>query len=192
MLRIHLKQTRSQALSVLPTKSASHLSSCLQAHCPVKAGSSAGWCCCHSVTHRARRCVAPWTAARQASPSFTISRSLLKLMSTESVMPSNHLILCRPLLLLPSIFPSIRVFSFKSVSWLPCYHHIELAKMQIPSYLVVWGKGLRKTSYRSDSQPGVQIGSEKECGKGIAEKAQPEQNYGVGTKCGVSMKNLKF
>ena len=53
----------------------------------------------------------PWTAARQASLSITISQSLLKLMSTESVMPSNHLVLCRPLLLPPSIFPSIRVFS---------------------------------------------------------------------------------
>ena len=52
----------------------------------------------------------PWTAARQASLSFTISQSLLKLMSIESGMPSNHLILCRPLLLLPSAFPSIRVF----------------------------------------------------------------------------------
>ena len=58
--------------------------------------------------------VTPWTAARQASLSFTISRSLLKLMSIESVMPSNHLILCRSLLLLPSIFPSIRVFSSES------------------------------------------------------------------------------
>ena len=53
----------------------------------------------------------PWAAARQASPSFTFSPSLLKLMSIKSVMPSNHLILCRPLLLLPSIFPSIKVFS---------------------------------------------------------------------------------
>ena len=56
-----------------------------------------------------------WTAAHQASLSFTISWSLLKLMSIESVTPSNHLILCRPLLLLPSIFPSIRVFSNESV-----------------------------------------------------------------------------
>ena len=55
--------------------------------------------------------VTPWTAARQASLSFTISWSLLKLMSIESMMPSNHLILCHPLLLLPSIFPSIRIFS---------------------------------------------------------------------------------
>ena len=53
----------------------------------------------------------PRTAARQATLSFTISWSWLKLMSTESVMPSNHLILCNPLLLLPSVFPSIRVFS---------------------------------------------------------------------------------
>ena len=59
--------------------------------------------------------VTPWTAARQASLSITNSWSSLKLMSIESVMPSNHLILCRPLLLLPSIFPSIRVFSNESV-----------------------------------------------------------------------------
>ena len=57
----------------------------------------------------------PWTAARQASLSITNSQSLLKLMSIESVMPSNHLILCRPLLFLPSIFSSIRVFSNESV-----------------------------------------------------------------------------
>ena len=56
----------------------------------------------------------PWAAARQASLSFTISWSLLKLMFIESVMPSNHLILCHPLLLLLSIFPSIRVFSNES------------------------------------------------------------------------------
>ena len=57
----------------------------------------------------------PWTAALQASLSITSSRSLLKFMSIESVMPSKHLILCHPLLLLPSIFPSIRVFSKESV-----------------------------------------------------------------------------
>ena len=57
----------------------------------------------------------PWNTARQASLSITNSWSLLKLMSIESVMPSNHLILCRPLFLLPSIFPSIRVFSNESV-----------------------------------------------------------------------------
>ena len=58
---------------------------------------------------------APWTATRQASLSITNSWSLLKLMSIESVMPSSHLILCHPLLLLPSVFPSIRVFSNESV-----------------------------------------------------------------------------
>ena len=56
-----------------------------------------------------------WTAAHQASLSITNSRSMLKLMSIESVMPFNHLILCHPFLLLPSIFPSIRVFSNESV-----------------------------------------------------------------------------
>ena len=56
----------------------------------------------------------PWTAARQAFLSITNSQSLLKLMSTALVMPSNHLIFCHPLLLLPSIFPSIRVFSNES------------------------------------------------------------------------------
>ena len=55
--------------------------------------------------------VTPWTIARQASLSFTSSWSLLKLRSTELMMPSNHLVLCCPLLLLPSVFPSIRVFS---------------------------------------------------------------------------------
>ena len=66
----------------------------------------------------------PWTAARQASLSTTNSQSLLKLMSIESVMPSNHLILCHPLLLSLSIFPSIRVFSNESVlciRWPKCW-----------------------------------------------------------------------
>ena len=68
--------------------------------------------------------VTPWTAACQASLSITNSRSLLKLMSIESVMPSNNLILCYPLLLLPSIFPSIRDFSNESIlhiSWPKCW-----------------------------------------------------------------------
>ena len=70
----------------------------------------------------------PWTTAHQASLSITNSRSLLKLMSIESVMPFNHLILCRPLLLLPSIFPSIRVFSNESalrIRW-PKYWNLSL------------------------------------------------------------------
>ena len=73
--------------------------------------------CCNSV--QSLSCVwlfgTPWTAARQASLSITNSRSLLRFMSIESVMPSNHLILCYPLLLPLSIFPSIRVFSKESV-----------------------------------------------------------------------------
>ena len=81
-------------------------------------GISFYWCLGLSVIVQLPSCVwlfaTPWTAARQASLSLTISWSLLKLMSIESVMPSNHLILCRPLLLLPSVFPSIRVFSNES------------------------------------------------------------------------------
>ena len=71
----------------------------------------------------------PWTAARQASLSITNSLSLLKLMSIESVMPSSHLILCRPLLLLPLIPPSIRVFSNEStlrMRW-PKYWHFSFS-----------------------------------------------------------------
>ena len=70
----------------------------------------------------------PWTTADQASLSITNSWSLLKLMSIESVIPSNHLILCHPLLFLPSIFPSIRVFSNElvlHVSW-PKYWHFSI------------------------------------------------------------------
>ena len=62
----------------------------------------------------------PWTVARQASLSITNSWSLLKLWSIESMMPSNHLILCRPLLFMPSIFPSIKVFSNESVLCIRC------------------------------------------------------------------------
>ena len=71
----------------------------------------------------------PWTAARQTSLSISNSRSLLKLMSIESVMPSSHLILCHPLLLPPSAFPSIRVFSNESafrIMW-PKYCSVSLS-----------------------------------------------------------------
>ena len=74
-----------------------------------------------SVTQLCPTLVTPWTAAHQASLSFTISWSLFKLMSIELVMPSNYPILCLPLLLLPSIFPSIRIFSNESalrIRWL--------------------------------------------------------------------------
>ena len=75
----------------------------------------------HTVTYsvqslsRVQLFATPWTAARQGSLSITNSRGLLKLMFIESVMPSNHLILCHPLLLPPSIFPNTRVFSTESV-----------------------------------------------------------------------------
>ena len=74
-----------------------------------------GMCCCCSVAQLCPKFCILWTAARQCSLSFTVSYSLLKLMVIESVMPSNHLSLCRSLLLLPSIFPSIRVFSISQV-----------------------------------------------------------------------------
>ena len=72
-----------------------------------------------SLSH-VRLFATPWTAAHQASLSITNSWSWLKLMSIESVVPFNHLILCRPLLLLPSVFPSIRVFSNESVLHIRC------------------------------------------------------------------------
>ena len=71
--------------------------------------------CCYSVAKLFITLCDPWTTACQAFLSFIMSQSLLRFMSTESVMPSNHLILCRPLLLPSSIFPSIRVFSNESV-----------------------------------------------------------------------------
>ena len=72
------------------------------------------YCCCCSVTQSCPILRDPMDCRRPSFLSFTISRSLLKLMSIESVMPSNYLILCHHLLLLPSIFPSIRVFSNES------------------------------------------------------------------------------
>ena len=74
--------------------------------------------------------VTPWTVARQASLSITNSRSLPKLMSIESVMPSSHLIFCRPLLLLPSIFPNIRVFSNESALHLRWPKYWRFRKLQ--------------------------------------------------------------
>ena len=78
--------------------------------------------------------VIPWTAALQASPSFTISQSLLKLMPIEPVMPSNHLILCRPLLLLPSIFPSISLFQ-----WVGSPHQVaKVLELQLQHQFFQW------------------------------------------------------
>ena len=75
----------------------------------------------------------PWTTACQASLSFTVSWSLLTLMSIESVMPSNHLILCRLLLLLPSVFPSIRVFSNESALRIRCLKYWSISFSVSPS-----------------------------------------------------------
>ena len=87
----------------------------------------------------------PRTTAHRASLSFTISQSLLKLMCIESVMPSSHLVLCRPLLLLPSVFPSFRVFSNEialCIRW-PPYWHVSFTTS--PSYEysgLIWLTGL--------------------------------------------------
>ena len=75
----------------------------------------------------------PWTAGHQVSLSITNSWSLLKLMSIQSVMPSNHLILCHPLLLLPSIFPSIRVFSNELASRIRCLKYCSFSFSISPS-----------------------------------------------------------
>ena len=85
---------------------------------PLESPKSPSWSPAVQFSSVAQSCqlfATAWTAACQASLSITNSRSLLKLMSIELVMPSHHLILCHPLLLLPSIFPSIRVFSYESV-----------------------------------------------------------------------------
>ena len=75
------------------------------------------WCVVVQLLSCLQLFVTPWTAAHQASLSFTISQSLLSLMSVELMMLSNHLILCHLLLFLPSVFPSIRVFSSESALW---------------------------------------------------------------------------
>ena len=87
----------------------------------------------------------PWTATCQASPSFTVSLSLLRLLSIESVMPSNHFILCRPLLFLPSIVPNIRVFSNESalcIRW-PKYWSVSLSISPFSEYS--WNIKLHKS-----------------------------------------------
>ena len=84
-------------------------------HPPCSSGLTSGWFISVQSLSLVQLFAAPWTAAHQASLSITNSWSLLKFMSIESVIPSNHLILCCPLLLPPSIFPSIRVFSNESV-----------------------------------------------------------------------------
>ena len=117
----------------------------------------------------------PWAAAWQTSLSFAISKSLLKLMSTVSVMPSNRLIFCHPLLLLPSIFPSIRVFSNESalrIRW-PEYWSFSFSirpsneysglisfRTELTSLISLLSKGLRKvfsnTTFQNDQFFGTQ------------------------------------
>ena len=103
----------------------------------------------------------PWTAARQASLSIINSRSLLKLMPIELVMPSNHLTLCCPLLHLPSIFPSIRVFSNESalcIRW-PKYFSFNMSPSNEYSGLI----SLRMDSIQSaKTSPGADCGSDNE------------------------------
>ena len=100
---------------------------------------------------RIRLLVIPWTAARQASLSFTISWSLLKFMSTEPVMLSNYLMLCHPLLLLPSIFPNIRVFSNEwpkcwsfSFSVSPSNEYSGLVSFRVDWFFSLLSKGLSR------------------------------------------------
>ena len=97
--------------------------------------------------------VSPWTALRQAALSSTVSRSFLRLMSIESVMPSSHLILCRPLLLLSSVFPSIRVFSNESALWVAKilerhfqHHPVGVYLGNFLSQLVWWGIKMKLVS----------------------------------------------
>ena len=94
--------------------------------------------CCCSITKSCPTLCDPWTAAHQGSLSFTIFQSLLKLMSIELVMPSNHLILCHSLLLLPSIFPRIRVFSNELALpiWWPKYWSFSISPSNEYSRLI--------------------------------------------------------
>ena len=111
---------------------------------------------------RVRLFATPWTAAHQVSLSITISQHLLKLMSFESVMPSNYLIFCCPLLLLPSIFPSIRVFSKESVlpirwpkywsfsfSICPSNEYSGLISFRISGLISLLSKGLSRVFSRT-------------------------------------------
>ena len=113
--------------------------------------------------------VTPWTATHQVSLSFTTSWSLLKLMSTESVMSSNHLILCHPLLLLPSIFPSIKVFSNDStlhIRW-PC---LESSLVLLEMYMRQELNGLG--AVQLDFVPCGQVSQDKE-----EEELSPAQKW---------------
>ena len=106
----------------------------------------------------------PWTTACQASLAFTISQSLLKLMSIELMMPSNHIILCRPLLFLPSIFPSIRVFANESalrIKWPKYWASASVLPMNIQgSFRMDWLDLLEGSPWDSqESSPAPQFES---------------------------------
>src|SRR5574340_562786 len=132
-----------------------------------------------SLSH-VRLFVTTWSAARQTSLSITHSQSLLKLMSIESVMPSNHLILCPPLLLPPSIFPSIRVFSNESVlqkRW-PKYRsfgislsneYLGLISFRLTCWISLQSKGLSRVFSNTTVQKhqffGTQLSSQSNCHK---------------------------
>ena len=144
-----------------------------------------------SLSH-ARFFVTPWSAALQASLSITNSWSLLKLMSIESVMPSNHLILCHPLLM-PSVFPSIRVFSNESVlciRWCPCCHGIFLSLRKSKqlhvrprggSYSSLQGSCLHPNSLTSFYTSGLcPVTSTAFPPEAWAGWVTPEQSWGVG------------
>ena len=94
--------------------------------------------------------VTPWTAARQASLSFTVSQSLLKLMSIDLVRPSNHVILCHHLLLLPSVFPSLRVFSTELAFHIRWPKYWSYAKLYIIYSLLQFLKALHLIFYFYD------------------------------------------
>ena len=118
----------------------------------------------HSLSH-VRLFVTPWTAACQTSLSFTISLSLLRLMSIESVMPSNHLILCLTLLLLPSVFPSIRVFYSElalRIKWPKCWsfsfsispsnEYSGLVSFSLTGWISLQSKGLSRVFFNTTVQ----------------------------------------
>ena len=112
----------------------------------------------------------PWTAAHQAYLSITISRSLHKLLSVELVMPSNHLLLCCPLLLMPSIFPSIRVFSNELVLCIRWPKHWSFSFSNSPSNDPESSVG--KESACDAGDPSQIPGSGKSAGEGIGYPCQ--------------------
>ena len=113
MFLVKVSEPRWKLLRLLSTSEATQTEynekNCLSPRCTMWCSHKC--CSCYSLTQPVRFFVTPWTTACQASLFFTNSQSLFKLMSTGPMMPSNHLILCHLLLLLPSIFPSIRIFS---------------------------------------------------------------------------------